>query len=365
MNTHEYYMKRTLELAKGGWGKTNPNPLVGAVIVKNGKIIAEGFHEALGCAHAEISALHNTKQDVEGGTLYVNLEPCSHYGRTPPCAKAIIEAGVKEVIVAMEDPNPKVSGMGIQMLKDAGIHVIVEVLEMEAKKLNEIFIHYITKKKPFVIMKTAMTLDGKVASISGDSKWITGESSRQFVHILRDRVSAIMVGVNTVIKDNPALTARLPTKECKDPVRIIVDSKGRIPLASNVLHVHSDSGVILATTSSIDKGKEKLLLEEGVRIIKADHRNGNVDLTLLMDELYKLEIDSILLEGGGTLNASALATGIVNKVMMFIAPKIIGGSTAVTPVEGAGRQQMKDALQLQDVVVTRFDEDVLIEGYIR
>ncbi|MDF2522460.1 MAG: riboflavin biosynthesis protein RibD [Clostridiales bacterium] len=365
MNAHEYYMKRALELAKGGWGKTNPNPLVGAVIVKNGEIIAEGFHEAIGHAHAEASALQNSKQSVEGCTLYVNLEPCSHYGRTPPCAKAIIEAGIKEVIVAMVDPNPKVAGRGIQMLKDAGIQVTVGILELEAKKLNEIFIHYISEKKPFVIMKTAMTLDGKAASISGGSKWITGECSRQYVHVMRDRVSAIMVGVNTVIKDNPMLTARLPLKECKDPIRIIVDSIGRIPIESDVLHVHSNAGVILATTSSINKEKEKLLLNKGVRIVKAGGENGIVDLTLLMDELYKMEIDSVLLEGGGTLNASALKAGIVDKVMMFISPKIIGGSSAITPVEGEGILHMKDALKLQDLSVSRFDEDVLIEGYLR
>lgn len=364
MNTHEYYMKRALELAKGGWGRTNPNPLVGAVIVKDGAIIAEGFHKELGCSHAEASALQNTKQDVKGSTLYVNLEPCSHYGRTPPCAKAIIEAGIKEVIVAMVDPNPKVAGRGIQMLEDAGIHVTIGVLEEEAKKLNEIFIHYITTKKPFVIMKTAMTLDGKAASVSGDSKWITGEASRQYVHVIRDRVSAVMVGVNTVVKDNPMLTARLQSKECKDPVRIIVDSKGRIPLESNVLHIDSKAGAILASTSSIDKEKEKLLLDMGVQIIKADNCTGEVDLTTLMGKLYELEIDSVLLEGGGSLNASALNAGIVNKVMMFIAPKIIGGSTAITPVEGAGFQLMKDAVKLKDIEVTRFDEDVLIEGYI-
>ncbi|MCR4435585.1 MAG: bifunctional diaminohydroxyphosphoribosylaminopyrimidine deaminase/5-amino-6-(5-phosphoribosylamino)uracil reductase RibD [Clostridiales bacterium] len=364
MNTHENYMNRALELAKGGWGKTNPNPLVGAVIVKNGRIIAEGFHKALGCAHAEVCALNSAEQKVEGSTLYVNLEPCSHYGRTPPCAKAIIEAGIKEVVVAMPDPNPKVSGRGIQMLRDAGINVTIGILEKEAKKLNEIFIKFITKNKPFVIMKAAMTLDGKIATTGGDSKWITGESSRHYVHVLRDRAAAIMVGINTVLKDNPSLTTRLPSKECKDPVRIIVDSKGRIPLDSAVINLHSNAGVILATTPAICRDKEKRLAEKGVRIIKAGGSNGTVDLTLLMDELYKLEIDSVLLEGGGALNASALNAGIVDKVLFFIAPKIIGGETAPTPVEGAGRQTMEDAVRLRDIAVTRFDEDVLMEGYI-
>ncbi|WP_024831322.1 bifunctional diaminohydroxyphosphoribosylaminopyrimidine deaminase/5-amino-6-(5-phosphoribosylamino)uracil reductase RibD [Ruminiclostridium josui] len=364
MNIHEFYMKRALEIAKGGWGRTNPNPLVGAVIVKDGKIISEGFHEALGCAHAEVSAFKNATADISEATLYVNLEPCSHYGRTPPCAKAIVESGIKEVVVSMVDPNPKVSGKGIQILKDANINVIVGVLEEEAKRLNEIFIHYITKRLPFVIMKTAMTLDGKIASVTGDSKWISGESSREYVHTIRNRVSSIMVGVNTVINDNPALTSRPTLGEGIDPVRIVVDSSGRIPMDSRVINCDSKAGLILATTDKINKDKENQLLSRGVRIIKTDIKNGKVNLKELMEELYKLEIDSVLLEGGGTLNFSALEAGIVNKVMTFISPKIIGGSSAVTPVGGNGIEKMKDAIALSNVRVESFDRDVLIEGYI-
>ena len=365
MNAHEFYMRRVLEIARKGWGKTNPNPLVGAVIVKDGEIIAEGYHEALGCAHAEVSAFKHATQDVKGGTLYVNLEPCSHYGRTPPCAKAIIEAGIKEVVVSMVDPNPKVAGKGIQMLLDANINVIVGVLEEEAGRLNEIFIKYITEKKPFVIMKTAMTLDGKIATVTGDSKWITCESSRQYVHEIRDRVASIMVGINTVLRDNPVLTTRLNEKQGKDPIRVIVDSRGRIPLDSNVIQAKSNARVIVATTGLMDNDKENQLLSAGVSIIKADSGKGNVDLEILMDELYKQEIDSVLLEGGGTLNFSALQAGIVDKVMMFAAPKIIGGNLAVSPVEGEGIQTMNNAIQLTNVQVCRFDEDVLIEGYIK
>lgn len=364
MEKHEHYMKRALELARGGWGKTNPNPLVGAVIVRNGEIIAEGYHEVLGCAHAEIAAFNNAKQDVKGGTLYVNLEPCSHYGRTPPCAKAIIEAGIKKVVIAMEDPNPKVSGRGIEMLRNAGIEVITGVLEQEARKLNEIFIKYITEKRPFVIMKIAMTLDGKIATFQGDSRWVSGEASRKYVHIVRDRVAAIMAGINTVLADNPSLTARLDSGSGRDPVRVIVDSTGEIPLESKVINIESQAEAILATTSLIHPEKEKQLLEKGVRIIKADGHGGHVNLEKLMDELYQLEIDSVLLEGGGGLNASALKHGIVDKVMFFIAPKIIGGKDARTPVEGPGIPLMKDALKLEDINVFRFDEDVLIEGYV-
>jgi diaminohydroxyphosphoribosylaminopyrimidine deaminase/5-amino-6-(5-phosphoribosylamino)uracil reductase len=261
--TDEKFMERAIELAKMGWGRTNPNPLVGAVLVKDGRIIAEGFHRALGKSHAEVDAFDNAAEDISGSNLYVNLEPCSHYGRTPPCAKAIIDANIKKVVIAMADPNPKVSGRGIKMLRDAGIEVKVGVLENEALKLNEIFINYIVKKKPFVIMKSAVTLDGKIATVSGDSKWITGEESRNYVHVIRDRVSAIMVGINTVLKDNPSLTTRRIDKEGKDPIRIIVDSRGILPEDSNVIKSDSKAGVILATTSCIPKEKEERLIERG------------------------------------------------------------------------------------------------------
>jgi len=369
LDIHEKFMKKAMELAKGGSGRTNPNPLVGAVVVKDGEIVAEGFHEMLGCAHAEAAAIKNAKRDLSGGTMYVNLEPCSHYGRTPPCANAIVQAGIAQVVVAMEDPNPKVSGRGIRKLRDAGINVITGVLENEAKKLNEIFIKYITKKQPFVIMKTAMTLDGKIAAETGDSKWITGEKSRNLVHIIRNRVAGIMVGINTVLKDDPSLNTRIDGQKGIDSVRIIVDSSGRIPLEAKVLNVQSDKGVILATTSKLPKDKEELFLEKGVTIIKADGSDDDsipgVNLVKLMDELYKREIDSVLLEGGGTLNASALKCGIVDKIMSFISPKIIGGADAPTPVEGDGIKLMRDAVMLKDISVERFDEDILIEGYVK
>ena len=364
MSHHEFYMKRALELAEAGWGRTNPNPLVGAIIVKDGQIIAEGFHEALGRAHAEVAAIEKAKQDIKGSTLYVNLEPCSHYGRTPPCAKAIIEAGFAKVVIAMVDPNPKVSGKGIQMLKEAGIEVTVGVLQEEAQKLNEIFVEYITKKKPFVILKAASTLDGKIASYSGDSKWISGDSSRRYVHRIRQRVAAIMVGINTVLRDNPLLTARYEGIECKNPIRIIVDSQGRIPEDSRVLAVPSGSLTILATTSKISSTKEAILKAKGVSIIKVDGVDGRVDLVQLMRELTKLEIDSVLLEGGGTLNASALEAGIVKKVMFFVAPKIIGGRAALTAVEGVGRELIQDSILLKNITVEKLAEDILIEGYL-
>lgn len=357
-------MRRVLELARMGWGRTNPNPLVGAVIVKDGRIIAEGFHQLLGCDHAEIEAFKNANEEVAGGKLYVNLEPCSHYGRTPPCADAIVKAQIKEVVVAMEDPNPKVAGKGIEILRNAGIKVTLGVLEDEARKLNEIFIKYITNKIPFVIMKAAMTLDGKIATSAGDSKWISGNNSRQYVHNLRDRVAAIMVGVNTVISDNPSLTTRLENIEGRDPVRIIVDSQGRIPLDSKVVNLESKADTIIATTREINRDREKSLIDKGLRIIKTESISGKVDLASLMEELYKMELDSVLLEGGGTLNAAALEAGIVDKVLIFVAPKIIGGESAPTPVEGSGVKLMKDAITLREINVSRYDNDLLIEAYV-
>lgn len=362
---HESYMLKALELAKLGWGRTNPNPLVGALIVKNGEIIAEGYHEKLGSAHAEVVAFEDAKEDVGGGTLYVNLEPCSHHGRTSPCARTIIEKKISQVVIAMTDPNPKVAGSGIKMLKEAGIQVVCGVLEKEAKKLNEIFVKYISKKSPFMIMKTAMTLDGKIASVCGDSKWISGEASRHYVHTLRNRVSGVMVGINTILSDDPSLTTRLGYVKTKDPVRIVIDSKGLIPIDSRVINVESSAGVILATTSAIGHEKERLLMDKGVEILKLDGLGGHVDLVKLMDELYKLEIDSVLLEGGGGLNAASLKSGIVDKVMTFIAPKIIGGKDAKTPVEGVGIEHMQHAIKLRDLSISRYDDDFLIEGYVK
>jgi diaminohydroxyphosphoribosylaminopyrimidine deaminase / 5-amino-6-(5-phosphoribosylamino)uracil reductase len=361
----EYYMKRALQLAEKGWGKTNPNPLVGAVLVKDGRIIAEGFHERLGEAHAEAAALQCISEDPGGSTLYVNLEPCSHCGRTPPCAAAVVASGIGRVVIAMEDPNPKVAGRGIRMLEEAGIEVVTGVLQKEAEKLNEIFIKYITQQKPFVILKSAMTLDGKIASVSGDSRWISGEVSRQFVHGLRNRVSGIMVGIQTVLQDNPLLTTRLPGGEGRDAVRIVVDSSGRIPLDCKLLNpALSKARVILATTSKIRKEKEERLRELGVTIVKLDGDQCRVNLPMLMEELHRQEMDSILLEGGGTLNAAALEQKIIDKAVIFIAPRFIGGEHAPTLAGGPGRTRMADAIRLKDMVVEMCGEDIKVEGYI-
>lgn len=359
------YMKRALELAKRGIGYTNPNPLVGAVIVKEGRIIGEGYHKAYGHHHAEINAFFNATEDVKGATMYVTLEPCSHYGKTPPCAKAIVEKGIKKVVIGLKDPNPIVAGKGIQILEEAGIEVIVGVLEDEVKRLNEIFLKYITTKKPFVIMKTAMTLDGKIATYTNESKWITGELSRKYVHELRHKVSGIMVGIGTVLADDPYLTTRLDDRKGCDPIRIIVDSSGRIPLEAKVLNLESNAVTIIAVSSKADKGKVKMLKEKGAEVIIVPSKNGGVDLTFLMKELGERKIDSILLEGGSQLNYSALEEGIVDKINAFIAPKIIGGNTAKTPVGGLGKAHMKDAINLENMDIHRFGQDIMIEAYIR
>ena len=358
-------MKRAIKLAKKGIGYTNPNPLVGAVIVKNDKIIGEGFHEIYGGPHAEVNAFNNAVEDVKGATMYVTLEPCSHFGKTPPCANLIVEKGISKVIIGMKDPNPLVAGKGIEILKDSRIEVEVGILEEDIKKLNEIFIKFITTKKPFCILKTAMTLDGKIASVTGNSKWITNEESRVYVHKLRHQVLAIMVGIDTVIADNPKLTTRLTNKNGLDQIRVIVDTTGRIPLDSNVLNINSEAITIVATTNKINSVMIKAIEEKGAKVMITPLKAGRVDLENLMIQLGEMNIDSILLEGGSTLNFSALEQGIVDKVIAFISPKIIGGEQAKTPVGGKGIENMGDAIALENINISRFHEDIMIEGYLR
>jgi len=358
------YMKRALELAKRGIGYTSPNPLVGAVIVKEGRIIGEGYHEAYGSHHAEVNAFLSATEDVRDGTMYVTLEPCSHYGKTPPCANLIVEKGIKKVVIGLKDPNPLVAGKGIKILEEDGIEVVTGVLEEEGKKLNEIFLKYITTKMPFVIMKTAMTLDGKIATRTNASKWITGEFSREYVHELRHRVAGIMVGIGTVLADDPSLTTRLEERKGCDPIRIIVDSSAKIPLGAKVLNLESNAGTIVAVTEKADMEKIKMLEKKGAEVIVTPSKNGRVDLNFLVKELGERKIDSILLEGGSELNYGALEEGIVDKVNAFIAPKIIGGNTAKTPVGGQGKAYMNDAVNLECIDIHRFGEDIMVEGYI-
>ncbi len=359
------FMTRALELARLGMGYTNPNPMVGAVLVKNGEIIGEGYHRKYGGPHAEVDAFNNSPSQVSGSTMYVTLEPCSHYGKTPPCANAIVGKGIKKVVIAMEDPNPEVSGKGIKVLRENGIEVVTGVMEREAKKLNEVFIKYITTKLPFCILKTAMTLDGKIATYTGDSKWITNEESRRYVHELRHQVAAIMVGIGTVMTDNPMLTARLEGKEGKSPIRIIVDTKARIPLNSKVLQCNSDQKTIIATTDLANKDKIKAIEQMGAQVLITPLKDNQVDLTYLVKALGEHKLDSILLEGGSTLNYSALRQDIVDKVISFVAPKLIGGATAKTPIGGQGISLIKDSILLKDMTILKSKDDLMIEAYLR
>lgn len=359
----EQFMKQALILAEKGVGKTNPNPFVGAVIVKNNKVIGEGFHEHYGQAHAEVNAIKNAIEDVEGATIYVNLEPCSHYGKTPPCADLLIEKGIKRVVIGCLDPNPEVSGKGVEKIRKAGIEVDIGILEDESIRLNEVFIHYIITKTPFVVMKTAMSLDGKISTAAGESKWITGEAARHDVQLLRNRLSSILVGVDTVIKDNPNLTCRL--EGGRNPIRIIVDSRLRIPDSSIVLKDQCVNQTIIATTEQSSKETVHRFKEMGARVVICKSIDRRVDLQDLMIQLGSLNIDSILLEGGSTLNDSAISQGIVQKVITYIAPKIIGGEASKSPVGGRGVDTLDHAFPLNIECLERVGYDMKIIGYLK
>lgn len=350
------YMQRAIELAKLGEGFTNPNPLVGAVIVKDGRIIGEGWHECYGGLHAERNALKNATEPVTGADMYVTLEPCSHYGKQPPCCEAVADAGIKNVYIGSDDPNPLVAGKGIRYLKEHGINVVTDVLKEECDEINKIFFHYITHKTPYIIMKTAMSIDGKCASYTGDSKWISNELSREDTHRTRKRVAGIMVGINTVLADNPMLNCRCENP--KNPVRIICDSNLRIPLDCEIVKTAKDIPTYIATVST-DKDKEKLLADCGVNIIKTT--GERVDLYELMKVLGELKIDSVLVEGGAELHASMLEAGLVNKLEVYIAPKIIGGTESKPIVGGRGVELVRDAYMFKNPKITMFGEDIKIE----
>ncbi|HBT20047.1 MAG TPA: bifunctional diaminohydroxyphosphoribosylaminopyrimidine deaminase/5-amino-6-(5-phosphoribosylamino)uracil reductase RibD [Peptococcaceae bacterium] len=363
MNVDEKFMKKALELARKGYGITSPNPMVGAVVVKNGKIISEGYHQGPGKPHAEAEALEKAGKEAYGSTLYVNLEPCCHYGRTPPCVDRIIEAGVKKVVSAMIDPNPLVSGKGFKKLIEHGIAVECGVLEKEAKKLNEVFIKYITTGKPFIICKYAMTLDGKIAAKTGDAKWISGVLSRKFVHQLRYGVDAILTGIGTVIADDPLLNCRLNDKIEKQPIRIILDSNLRIPLNSKLLH-DKGSKTIIVTTEKYNYSKAEKLKALGIEIIFSPLRDNRVDVKWLIKYLGEREITSILVEGGSSVITSFVELGLIDKFVVFVAPKIVGGVDAPTPVAGVGIERMEGAVLLRDIEVSKIGDDVMITAYM-
>jgi len=356
-------MLHTLRLAKKGRGFTAPNPMVGATIVKDGKIIGEGWHEVFGGPHAEINAIRKARESVKDATLYVSLEPCSYHGKTPACSLEIIKQGFKKVFVATPDPNPLVAGRGVEMLRHAGIEVETGLLETEARQLNERFFKFIQTQIPFTAVKTAASLDGKIATSTGDSKWITNELSRKFVHQLRNDYMAVMVGINTVLKDKPLLTCRIGQKKMKQPIRIIVDSQLKTPENAPVLDTRV-APTWIATTARSDKQKRAFLKQKGIELILCPERDGHVDMVFLMAEIGKRGIDSVLVEGGGTLNFSLFQQQLADKVYAFIAPKIIGGKEAITSVEGAGFAQIAQAPELKRISYKRFGNDVLIEAYL-
>ncbi len=362
-------MEAAIALAKKGVGRTSPNPAVGAVIVKNGRIVGKGYHKRAGLSHAEINALKQAGRKARRGDLYVTLEPCNHFGRTPPCTDAIIEAGIKRVFVGVKDPNPLVSGKGIRRLRNAGVKVEVGILEKECKRINEAYIKYITTKTPFVTLKLASTLDGRIATESGESKWITGEAARRFVHRMREQADAVMVGTGTVLMDNPELTVRLV--KGGDPVRVVVDSGLIIPITAKVLNT-GRGNVIIATTEEIVKKsgvrsqknkKIKALKDKGAEVLPLPSKKGMVDLKALMEELGKRGITNLIIEGGSTLVASAIKDGIVDKVALFYAPKILG-KEGLSMIGGLGIKRLSEAICLRKLQCKNIGEDILVEGYV-
>jgi len=358
------YMKRALNLARLAQGRTSPNPIVGAVLVKDGEVVGEGYHLRAGRPHAEINALNQAGEQARDATLYVTLEPCSHYGKTPPCVDAVIAAGVKRVVVAILDPNPRVAGQGVNRLRKAGIEVRVGVLEEEARRNNEFFFKYITWGIPFVTLKSAMTLDGKIATYTGDSRWVTGEDSRRFVHQLRNVYDAILVGIGTVIKDDPLLNTRLEVEGRRDPVRVILDEKLQLPLDSQIAASAAQQSTLVFTSNQASEERAALLEDRGIKVIAIDSDGDKLPLDAVLKALGKREIMSLLVEGGGQVNASFLKAGLVDKVYWFIAPKLCGGNRAPSPVGGRGVARMAEAVRLTSYNIDRFQEDILITGYL-
>lgn len=366
----ERFMARAIELALKGAGRTSPNPLVGAVITQGTEIVGEGFHEKAGKPHAEVNALRDAGDTAKGATLYVNLEPCNHHGRTPPCTEAIIAAGIRRVVIATRDPNPLVNGQGVERLRAAGIEVVEGVLAEAGYLLNEAFFHFISNGRPFVALKYAMTLDGKAATAGGQSRWISGEASRECVHQLRSHYDAVMTGIGTVLTDDPMLTARPSSTGGRDPIRVILDSRLRIPLDAKLLHLKSEAPTWIVTTELAPAAKRAAVEELAKRaeppleLIVMPVHEGRIALPALMEELGQREVTSILVEGGPSLNGAALASRIVNKVICFIAPKMFGGDAAPGPVGGTGVADISSAWRLTRIRVGRAGEDIVITGYI-
>lgn len=360
----EQFMKRAIELAKQGAGWTAPNPLVGAVVVKNGRVIGEGYHRKYGELHAERNALAACSENPAGATLYVTLEPCCHYGKTPPCTEIIIEKKIAKVVIGSRDPNPKVAGKGARILREHGIEVVEDYMREACDAMNPVFFHYITTKTPYVVLKFAMTLDGKIATRTGASKWITGEAARNHVHQMRGRYAGILAGIGTVLADDPMLNCRIDGAH--QPLRIILDSHLRIPMGSRLVRSAKEYPLLIVCNESNrdrEEGASRIqkLEEAGAKVWTLPEKNGHPDLNVLMQRLGEEKIDSVLIEGGGTVNEAALKAHIVHHVYAYIAPKIFGGEDAKTPVEGLGIRLPQECAQLRLAKITVLLNDMLLE----
>lgn len=362
LRNDEYYMQLALDLASSARGNTNPNPMVGAVIVNNDVIVGTGLHRKVGEPHAEVHAFRMAGDHAAGATLYVTLEPCSHFGKTPPCANLVKESGVKRVVVAMTDPNPSVAGRGIALLRDAGIEVEVGVLEAQAYKLNERFIHNMLTARPFVVAKYAMTADGKIAAATGDSKWVTGDDAREDVHEYRHEMDGILVGIGTVLADNPSLTTRLVSKEGKNPIRIVLDSELQTPPTAAVAQT-AEARTIIVTSNEAPAERAQALFAQGVEIIRVEKTTDGLDLEATLDALYEAGITDILVEGGAGVHASFFRQQLVQKVIIYMAPKVLGGTNSITPVGGSDAQQMSEARDFEFDTVNFVGNDLRIVAY--
>lgn len=358
------FMRYAAQLAQRGEGAVNPNPLVGAVIVRDGKVLAEGWHERWGGLHAERNALARCSESVAGATMYVTLEPCCHYGKTPPCTEAVIGAGIGRVVIGLTDPNPLVAGKGIEALEKAGISVEWGVCEAELREQNRVFLKYITTRMPWVVLKSAMTLDGKIATATGNSRWVSCEDSRRLTHEMRRRYMAILVGIGTVEADDPMLNCRLDG-EPRQPVRIVADSVARIPLTSQLVVSARRYRTVIAHTARAPKEKIEALHAAGVETWCCEADGGRLSVPDLLRQAGAAGIDSILVEGGGTLNDAFLRAGAIDEVAFFVAPKLVGGEAAKTPIGGVGLNLMADAVGLTGVRTEMVGTDILITGKIR
>ena len=363
MDSDRRFMQTALDLAALGAGHTSPNPMVGAVVVKDGRVVGKGYHQRAGGPHAEVLALDEAGDRATGATLYVTLEPCNHHGRTPPCTERILAAGIRRVVSAMADPNPGVAGGGHARLRDAGLIVDEGLLAGAAARLNETWIKYIRTGLPFTVLKCAATLDGRIATRTGDARWVTGPAARERVHRLRSRMDAILVGVGTVIADDPRLTARLPNGSGRDPLRIILDARLETPPEARMLRLDSSAETLIVCAQDADPARRRRLEAAGARLLASPLACGRIDLRALMAQLGAMQVTSVLLEGGARVAGAALAQKVVDKVMFFFAPKILGGE-GVPICQGPGPERMTEALAVHDLGLERIGHDILFTGYL-